>query len=360
MAKFINEETEKQLREQFGLHMKNDVDIKIFTRSIILAPAGASALEGEKELNEFAVSFINELAAIEPRIKVEQAGFDSELAKKFNLTVSPSILIGSDKGYKIIYSGAPYGYEGASFIETIFGVSAGETPLLAENKELIKYIEKETKIQTFVTAECPYCPTSVILANRIAIESKGMVISECVESYENQALAQKYKVSAVPEYVVNGREDSILVGVQPEKLFILYLLQYSAPEKYNSIVAGLEAKRKVLEILPDKPEKTIYISDNNFKEAVKKYPNLIVDCWADWCGPCKMMAPILEELAAEYKDKIVMGKMNVDENPATSQEYAVKSIPTTLVFKNGEKAGEIVGAMAKVNFWDEIRKYYGI
>jgi len=358
MGKFINGEAEKQLREQFGQRMKGDVDVKVFTRSIILVQAVKSPEQDAKELNDFAVTFTNELSELDPRVKVEQLSLESDLAKKFNITVSPSILIGSEKGYKIIFSGAPFGHEGSSFIETIFDVSSGETPLTAENKELIKNIKNEVKVQTFVTPECPYCPTAVILANRIAIESKGLVTSECVESYESQALAQQFKVSAVPQYVINGNPDSALTGVQPEKLFVLYILQYAAPDKFDAIMAELEAKKKEMEKLQDNPDKAIYITDNNFKDAIKKYPNIIVDCWAEWCGPCKMMAPILEEMASDFKGSLVIGKMNVEENPETASEYGVKSIPTTLLFKNGSKAGEIVGAMAKGNFTEELRKYY--
>ena len=98
------------------------------------------------------------------------------------------------------------------------------------------------------------------------------------------------------------------------------------------------------ENLPNAP---ITITDADMDEAVKKYGTIVVDCWAPWCGPCKTVGPIIEELAKEMQGKIVFGKLNVDENPATSTKHQIMSIPTMLVFKNGELIDRFVGAMPK-------------
>lgn len=74
---------------------------------------------------------------------------------------------------------------------------------------------------------------------------------------------------------------------------------------------------------------------------------MVVDCWASWCGPCRMVGPIIEELAKEMKGKIVFGKLNVDENRETSMKYGIMSIPTLLVFKNGNLVDNVIGAMPK-------------
>ena len=95
------------------------------------------------------------------------------------------------------------------------------------------------------------------------------------------------------------------------------------------------------------PENPIHLLDADIDETIKKYPTIVVDCWAVWCGPCRMIGPIIEELAKEMKGKIVFGKLNVDENPATSMKYNIMSIPTLLVFKNGAMVDRIVGAMPK-------------
>jgi thioredoxin 1 len=95
------------------------------------------------------------------------------------------------------------------------------------------------------------------------------------------------------------------------------------------------------------PNTPLPISDNDFDSTVKKYASLVVDCWAPWCGPCRMIGPIIEELAKEMQGKIVFGKLNVDENPMISGKHQIMSIPTLLVFKNGALIDRIVGAMPK-------------
>lgn len=89
-------------------------------------------------------------------------------------------------------------------------------------------------------------------------------------------------------------------------------------------------------------------TDANFKEiAIEKSGVSVVDFWAEWCGPCRMITPIIEELATEYKDKAVIGKINVDNNPETSMKFGVMSIPTILIFKDGKLVDKHVGATTK-------------
>ncbi len=89
------------------------------------------------------------------------------------------------------------------------------------------------------------------------------------------------------------------------------------------------------------------IDDNSFIETVRKYPLVVVDCWAPWCGPCRMVAPVIEELSKEYAGKVVFGKLNVDENPRVAAEFAIMAIPTLFIFKNGEPVDVIQGALPK-------------
>lgn len=103
-------------------------------------------------------------------------------------------------------------------------------------------------------------------------------------------------------------------------------------------------RKKELESYPDKP---ITVADADFNQFISKYPLVVVDCWAEWCGPCRMLAPIIDELAAEYRGKIVFGKLNTDHNRATAMQYKISSIPAMLVFKNGNFVGQIIGAVPK-------------
>lgn len=94
--------------------------------------------------------------------------------------------------------------------------------------------------------------------------------------------------------------------------------------------------------------KTIKFTDDSFEEDVLQSDKpVLVDFWAEWCGPCRMVGPIVEEIAGEYQGKAKIGKLNVDENPEISMKYGIRSIPSLLIFKNGEVVDQIVGAVPK-------------
>ena len=99
-------------------------------------------------------------------------------------------------------------------------------------------------------------------------------------------------------------------------------------------------------------------TDANFAEKVEKSGKLaVVDLSAEWCGPCRMVSPIIHELAAEYEGRIVAGELNVDENPQTTMKYKVRNIPTVLFIKNGEVVDKQVGAVPKANYKNLIEKH---
>ena len=98
------------------------------------------------------------------------------------------------------------------------------------------------------------------------------------------------------------------------------------------------------------------ITDANFQETVLQSDKpVIVDFWAVWCGPCRMIAPIMDEIAQEFGDKVVVGKLNVDENPAVTAQFGIMNIPTVLYFKNGQVAEKIVGALPKSKFVEKLQ-----
>ena len=92
----------------------------------------------------------------------------------------------------------------------------------------------------------------------------------------------------------------------------------------------------------------IHVSDTSFEQDVLNSPTpVMVDYWAEWCGPCRMIAPILDEIADEYGEQLKVAKLNIDENQATAQKYSVRGIPTLMIFKGGAVAGTKVGALSK-------------
>ncbi len=101
----------------------------------------------------------------------------------------------------------------------------------------------------------------------------------------------------------------------------------------------------------------ILITDNDFDELVHRHRLMIVDCWAAWCGPCREVAPIIDQLAAQYAGKVVFGKLNVDENPVTAGRFRIMAIPTLLVFRDGLEADRIVGVLPKDQLESRIRAY---
>jgi len=101
----------------------------------------------------------------------------------------------------------------------------------------------------------------------------------------------------------------------------------------------------------------IEVSDATFEDMIQNHPLMVVDCWASWCGPCRMVAPLIEEMARDYAGKIVFGKLNVDENRKVATQYQIMSIPTLLVFKNGKLIDRIVGAMPRQVLEPKITKH---
>jgi thioredoxin 1 len=105
------------------------------------------------------------------------------------------------------------------------------------------------------------------------------------------------------------------------------------------------------------PSEPAEVSDSTFNDFIKKYSLVVVDCWAPWCGPCRMMSPVIDSLAKEMQGKIAFGKLNTDENPKVAMRFQIEAIPTLLIIKDGELADRLVGAKPKEDLARRLRTY---
>ncbi len=104
-------------------------------------------------------------------------------------------------------------------------------------------------------------------------------------------------------------------------------------------------------------DQPIHVSDADFDQVIKENPYVVIDFWADWCAPCRAIAPIVEDLAKKYAGKVTFAKLNSDENPKKVQEYMIMGIPTILFFKGGKLVDQVVGAMPRNAFEDRVRRH---
>lgn len=99
------------------------------------------------------------------------------------------------------------------------------------------------------------------------------------------------------------------------------------------------------------------LEDTTFFQTINKFPIMLVDFWAPWCGPCRMMSPIIDQIGKDYLGKLVIGKINVDENPLIARQFSISSIPTLMLFKRGKELNKIIGSVSK-NKIDEMVKMH--
>lgn len=122
----------------------------------------------------------------------------------------------------------------------------------------------------------------------------------------------------------------------------------------KKIMEELAAGARTADSWPDHP---VEVTDANFQDFVNTFDVAVIDCWAPWCGPCRMIAPVIEELSKELKGKVAFGKLNTDENQRTAMKFNIYAIPTLLIFKNGKLVDQMVGAFPKDHIKQKLAPY---
>ncbi len=120
--------------------------------------------------------------------------------------------------------------------------------------------------------------------------------------------------------------------------------------------------KKLQELINEKEQlknikEPLVLDDSTFSQTISKFPLTLVDFWAPWCGPCRMMSPIIDEIGKDYLGKLVVGKINVDENPLVAGQFGISSIPTLLLFKRGQAVNKIIGSVSKNKIAEMITMY---
>lgn len=218
MERIIDEESRKFLEDKFK-DLKDDVDIRVYY----------SDSDGDvSDYVEFTKNFFKELSEINSKIKVSfnEVKIGSTTPSGIYIRTNPSVTIGEDKGYKILFSGSPLGYEASQIIETIMMVSTGEHEFDDDVAKELVSISKPVNIKVFVTPTCPYCPGAAFLANRIAVASNGKVLSEVIEANENPDLSMEWGIESVPTQIINDMEESKSIGLPSEYEFVNQVLSF--------------------------------------------------------------------------------------------------------------------------------------
>ena len=127
--------------------------------------------------------------------------------------------------------------------------------------------------------------------------------------------------------------------------------------KFEEMLEESRRKMRVEVITSKATSKPIMLTDANFSSEVSKHQVMVVDFWAPWCGPCRMVGPIIEQLAQEYAGRVAFGKLNVDENPMVAGSYGIQSIPTMIAFQKGKPVNGLLGAVPKAQIENLFRPY---
>ncbi len=225
----------------------------------------------------------------------------------------------------------------------------------------------------FWKGNCPPCDRMEDALKHLAREFAGDVLVVRANVTDTPEAAHRYHIEAVPTVVLlkEGREVERIVGEVGEQALQqeLEVLLGKRPRS-GTIRGGASVPLAGAQPRPGSgpqrgpsshPDAPVVVTDATFQQLVlgSRIP-VVVDLWAPWCAPCRMIAPVLEQIAREYAGKLLVAKLNVDENPRTAAMYGVRSIPTLLVIRNGQVVDRIVGALPGPVLRQRIRQAAGI
>lgn len=301
-----------------------------------------------------------ELSAVSGgRVKAEHHIIEEsvELVRKLGVRRAPATVVTDAQGeLSMKFYGIPSGHEFGALLEDVVDAAGGDVPgLSAETVLALKKIEKPVHLQVFVTPTCPYCPRAVRMAHQFSAVNPGMIDAEMVESTEFPELSEKYAVMAVPKVVINETVD--FEGALPERVFLFKVKEALEGKPARTEEGGAPEAQKGGSVAL--AGRAVDLTDADFRSQVGKYPLMLVDFWAPWCMPCRMVSPTVDQLAKDYEGKVAFGRVNVDENPVTANRFGIQSIPTLMLFQRGKSVDQLVGAYPKNVIESRIRAHLG-
>lgn len=275
---------------------------------------------------------------------IEEAG---ELAERLKVKRAPATIVTDARGeLSMKFYGIPSGHEFGALLEDLADAAGGDTPKLnAETVQFLQKLEKPIHLQVFVTPSCPYCPRAVRMAHQFSRVNPKMIDAEMIESMEFPELSEKYSVMAVPKVVINEEVD--FEGALPEKVFLFKVKEALGERSPRETEAEAVVQRAPGDALGALGGKAVDLTDSNFSSEVAKYSLILIDFWAPWCMPCRMVSPAVDELAKKYEGTVAFGRVNVDDNPVTANEFGIQSIPTLMLFSHGKSVDQLIGAYPK-------------
>jgi len=190
---------------------------------------------------------------------------------------------------------------------------------------------------------CMPCRMVAPIIDELAKEYEGKIKVGKINVDEENELAMKFRIMSIPTIGLfkNGKMVDKIIGARPKADFVRFI------EKHLNGGATQSEESDEVEITYDNFEEEVVNSD----------VPVLIDFWAEWCAPCRLVAPIIDELAKEYKGKIKVGKVNVDEENELAMQFRIMSIPTIGLFKNGKMVDKIIGARPKADFVKFIEKH---